>query len=212
MKSGRPRASRPRFERAVGFALALLLAAPGCDQQPAAPVDGPRLVGGPGEAELVLPPRLEAAATAGAAGYRLVDRDGLDPAIVAAGTGWRYPWSDRQAPFAVIADLDGDGRDDVALLQKDAGGGRAVVVLDTRPVPAAHELHRWTNAALGESTTTRFYLVGYPAGRHVVPDLDGSGERTLQLPHGGVTLAYHGQAATTFHHANGRFERVTTGD
>jgi hypothetical protein len=207
------------------IALALLLAA-GCAQReeaeaPAGKVSaeiadqGPRLVGQPPTVQIELPPRMTLALADENAGYTtLTPHDFVAEIVPGTAGGWSYPYDDRQAPFAAIADYDGDGRSDVALLQRSNTGGRAAVVLDAQPAPRVVTLRAWTNAATGESDKSGFYLTRFPAGRFKVPDYGGSGDtsQVAELAHEGIQVSAYGKASTTYYWSDGQFRSVTTGD
>jgi hypothetical protein len=176
---------------------------------------GPRLVGQPPTVQIELPPRMTLALADENAGYTtLTPQDFVAEIVPGTAGGWSYPYDDRQAPFAAIADFDGDGRSDVALLQRSNLGGRAAVVLDAQPAPRVVELRAWTNAATGESGKTGFYLTRFPAGRFKVPDYGGSGDtsQVADLAYEGIQVSAYGKAATTYYWTDGQFRSVTTGD
>lgn len=209
------------FDRLASAAV-LLAALTGCraaEEAPAAAeppaLTTPRLDGMPPDVQVALPARFARALASNYGSFAAISPGDLDSAITRDAGGWSYPWDARQSPVAVLADFDGDGRDDVALLQRSSGGGRAVAVLDTRPAPTVHVFHEWTRSALGETGPTAFYLVRYPAGRHEVPDFDGTGAgtaSTVDLPNEGITVSYYGKAATTHYFKDGRFQKMTTAD
>jgi hypothetical protein len=209
-----------------------MVIAPGCarrEEKPANPSargkvsaeiadQGPRLVGQPPTVQIELPPRMTTAiADVGPEGFATLSPFDFVKEIVpgdTTGGGWRYPYDGRQAPFALVADFDGDGRDDVALLQRSNEGGRVAVVLDPRPAPRVFILRAWTNAATGETAKTGFYLTRFPAGRFKVPDYGGSGDtsQVAELAHEGIQVSNYGKAATTYYWSDGQFRSVTTGD
>ena len=174
----------------------------------------PSLTGAPPDVRIELPPRFGEALAADGSGFSTLGPTDSGPEIL-GGTGrWSYPWTAREAPFAVIADFDGNGSKDVALLQRSEGEGRAVVVLDVPPRPRAVELRRWSRADAGESgPLTSFYLRLHRAGLMRVPDFGGSGaDTTVTLPREGIEVVAWGKAAKTYWYSNGRFESVTTAD
>jgi hypothetical protein len=179
---------------------------------------GPRLVGQPPTVQIDLPPRMTAALAADVKSFTTLTPFDFAAEIVPGTSGWSYPYDSLQAPFAVIADFDGDGRDDVALLQHNARGGRAAVVLDTAPAPRVLVLRSWVWNVLENSRSDpgpeRFYLTRFPAGRFRVPDFGGSGDtsQVADLAHEGVELAYFGKSATTYYWSDGAFRSVTTSD
>ena len=204
---------------------ALVLLAPGCapksdrpgttrDTTAATPSDtAPPTIEG---TRVVLPPRFEQALAAGeGAAYKMVALSELDPGITdSTKSGWAYPWAADQVPNAALADFDGDGTTDVALLQKSSDGGRAVAVLDGTP-PRVVAIHDWLNYAVGPGATIGFYLTRRPAGPMPLPDFTGDRggrDSLVVLPHDGVTVAYFGKAATTYYFEGSRFQGFTTSD
>jgi hypothetical protein len=91
-----------------------------------------------------------------------------------------------EAPFAVVADLDGDRRLDVMLLER-AGRGKARLVAITDPAGQPH-----AEVLASDLAAHREYGMAYVRLRHVAPGpfvlRDQDGTRTLQLPHGGVLV------------------------
>lgn len=179
---------------------------------------GPRLVGQPPNVALELPPRMTQALADEHTEFRTLTPPEFLDDIVPGKSGWSYPYDSRQAPFAVIADFDGDGRMDVALLQQNVRGGRAAVVLDRTPAPRVLVLRTWVWDVLPNTRSDpgpfRFYLTRFPAGRFRVPDFGGSGDtsQVADLAHEGVELSYFGKAATTYYWSDGAFRSVTTSD
>ena len=174
----------------------------------------PNLEGTPPEVRLVVPARFEGALVAQGGSFVTLTPGDFMPQIIAETGGWSYPWSDREAPSAVIADFDGNGSRDVALLQRSGTEGRAVAVLDVPPRPRVVELRRWSRADAGESgPRTSFYLRLHPAGTMRVPDFGGSGaDTTVTLAHDGVEVVAFAQAARTYWYSNGDFMSITTAD
>jgi hypothetical protein len=216
-----------------GTAAILALALAGCAPEPegdtvpapgatdptpgAGGADAPALDGSAPDVRLVLPARFEQALAADGAGFTAFGPADVHPEIVRGTGGWSYPWNDRQAPWAVVGDFDGDGRRDAALLQRSSDAIRAVAVLDTPAAPTVHELQRAAFGALGKGAgePSEFYLTLHPAGPRSVPDFGGERggrDSTVTLPNEGITVAYFGKAAATHYHAGGRFHRLTTAD
>lgn len=174
----------------------------------------PALSGTPPEVRLVVPPRFDEALAAGTGGFATLASSDFGPEILGGTGGWSYPWSWLEAPFAVLADFDGNGKRDVALLQRSANEGRAVTVLDVSPRPRVLELRRWNRADAGDNgALSPFYLRLRPAGPMRVPDLAGAGaDTTVTLRHEGVEVVAYGQAARTYWYSNGDFVSLTTAD
>ena len=176
---------------------------------------GPRLVGTATDVTVELPARFEEVLADSVGNFATVTSGELSPGILGGpgGGGFRYPWSERQAPFAVIADFDGNGANDVVLLQRSPEMGRVVAVLDVPPRPRVIELRRWARADAGEGgPMTSFYLMLQPAGAMHAPDFGSGVDTTITLRREGVVVAYFGQAARTFWYEDGRFESRTTAD
>ena len=174
----------------------------------------PRFEGTPPEVSLVVPARFDEALAADRAFVTLTGRD-FGPEILGGSGGFAYPWSAREAPFAVIADFDGNGARDVALLQRSDKEGRAVVVLDVPPRPRVVHLRRWARSAAGDTgELSAFYLRLHPAGTIRVPDFGGSGagDSTVTLVHEGIEVVAYGQAARTYWYDNGDFASIGTAD
>jgi len=173
----------------------------------------PSLEGTPPIVRLVLPARFEEALSAEASFSTLTSTD-FGPEILQGTGGFTYPWSGNEAPFGVIADFDGDGRRDVAVLQRSATHGRAAVVLDTQPRPRVVELRRWSRADVGETRAlSPFYLRLHPKGTMRVPDFGGTGaDTTVTVVHEGIEVVAYGQAARTYWYSNGNFTSLTTAD
>jgi hypothetical protein len=204
------------------LALALLLAA-GCGkaEPPRGKVSaeiadqGPRLVGNPPTVQIELPPRMTQALAAGDSGYATLGPfdfvSSISPGDATDGA-WRYSYNGREAPFAVIADFDGNGRDDVALLQRSPEGGRVVVVFDDS-APRVAIAKSWLRMTAGDTGKSGFYLSLFREGPYRVPDFGGAGvETTVTLAHEGIEVSNFGKTATTYYWTGERFESVTTGD
>lgn len=216
------------------LAASLLLVSAGCSRSEEAPPVGagadadstpvsvpepritepPNLEGTPPEVRLVVPPRFEDALAEEGAGFDTLRPNEFGPEILGGAGGWSFPWSERVSPFAVIADFDGDGRRDVAVLQRSPTQGRAAVVLDAESGPRVAELRRWSRAVAGDAgAQSVFYLRLHPAGTMRVPDFGGTGaDSTVTLAHEGIEVVAYGQAARTYWYDNGRFTSLTTAD
>jgi hypothetical protein len=173
----------------------------------------PSLEGTPPDVRLVLPARFEEALAAEGS-FTTLTRTDFGPEILSGTGGFTYPWSAREAPFAVTADFDGDGRLDVAVLQRSTTHGRAAVVLDAEPQPRVAELRRWARSDAGDTgALSPFYLQLHPAGTMRMPDFGGTGsDTTVTLAHTGIEVVAYGQAARTYWYENGRFTSLTTAD
>ena len=165
---------------------------------------GPRLVGNAPTVQIELPPRMTQALAAGDSGYATLTPCDFVSEIVpgdATDGAWRYSYNAREAPFAVIADFDGDGSDDVALLQHSLDAGRVVVA------------KAWERTTAGDTGKSGFYLSLFRAGPYRVPDFGGSGiDTTVTLAHEGIQVSNYGKAATTYYWTGDKFASVATGD
>jgi len=177
---------------------------------------GPRLVGNPPTVQIELPPRMTRELAAEDTSfktltpfefvYEIVRTDPVDGA-------WRYSYNGRESPFAVIADFDGDGNDDVALLQRSQTKGRVVAVLDRGDEPRVVLVKEWERVTSGDVGKSGFYLSLFRAGPYHVPDFGGSGiDTTVTLAHEGIQVSNYGKAATTYYWTDERFASVVTGD
>ena len=178
---------------------------------------GPRLVGNPPTVQIELPPRMTLALAHKDMSFSTLTPfefvHDISPGSSVEG-GWHYDYDGRQAPFAVIDDFDGDGKDDVALLQRSKERGRVVVVFDRDPSPEVGTVKEWSRMTGGDAGKSGFYLSRFPAGPYKVPDFGGSGDtsRTVTLPHEGIEVSNYGKTATTYWWNGETFESVTTGD
>jgi hypothetical protein len=178
---------------------------------------GPRLVGNPPTVQVELPPRMTLALAEGDTSFTTLTPfdfvHEISPGSSVKGT-WHYDYDGRQAPFAVIADFDGDGRDDVALLQRSASTGRVVVVFDRTDGPKVANAREWSRVTSGDVGKSGFYLSRFPGGPHKVPDFGGSGDtaRTVTLAHEGIEISNYGKTATTYWWTGDKFDHVTTAD
>lgn len=130
----------------------------------------------------------------------------------------RYPFTARQAPFAVIADLNGDGREDLVVEGRDAKsqlllavlsmpGGLGVKTLEKGPRrdPASQTYE------VGNGQTQRglwVYLKRIPPGTLE----SGYEDEPLNLRHAAVERIYFMKAAVVLYYADGRFREYVTGD
>jgi hypothetical protein len=179
---------------------------------------GPRLVGEPPTVQIELPPRMTLALSQDDTSFTTLTPFDFVPGIVPQPGdekgAWRYPHDERQAPFALVADFDGDGRDDVALLQRSGSAGRVVVVFDRAEGPRVATVKEWSRMTAGDTGKSGFYVSRFPAGAFKVPDFGGSGDtaRTVVLEHEGIEISNYGKTATTYWWTGEKFDSVTTGD
>ena len=175
---------------------------------------GPALTGTPPQATVLLPPSFSEALDAGGGSFVTVAPNEFSPMIVGGHGEGAARWGEREAPFAVLADFDGNGRRDAVLLQRSPDEGRVVAVLNDLPKPRVVELRRWARTDAGDAAPlTGFYLRLHPAGTLRVPDLGGGGgDTTVTLTHEGVEVVAYGQAARTYWYADGDFTSLTTAD
>ena len=182
---------------------------------PAEVVDaGPSLTGTPPQVQALLPGSFTQALNAGGGSFVTVAPNEFSPMIVGGHGEGAARWGEREAPFAVLADFDGDGRRDAVLLQRSPDEGRVVAVLNDLPKPRVVELRRWARTDAGDAPPlTGFYLRLHPAGMLRVPDFGGGGgDTTVTLNHEGVEVVAYGQAARTYWYADGDFTSLTTAD
>ena len=178
---------------------------------------GPRLVGNPPTVQVELPPRMTKELLATDPSFTTLTPFDFVKSIVPGDAGegsWHYSYNGREAPFAVIADFDGDGNDDVALLQRSQAKGRVVAILDRGDEPRVVLVKEWDRMTAGDAGKSGFYLSLFRAGPYKVPDFGGSGDtsKTVMLAHEGIEVSNYGKAATTYYWTDEHFESVTTGD
>ena len=204
-------------ERVVKVAAlcAVLLLAPGCARSDAPKANerrgklspevvdaGPRLVGNPPTVQIELPQRMTATLAAADSGFvTLGPFDFVKD--VASGSrsdgAWRYSYDGHQAPFALIADFDGDRHDDVALLQRSPEAGRVVVLFDRSDGVRAEIVKAWNRASADDLGKSAFYLT---ISNRLI---SSTGERL-------ITLGNYGKTATTYSWSDLGFESVPLGD
>lgn len=100
-----------------------------------------------------------------------VDPSPLDPADP---FGWAQDLLAAQPPSAVVADLDGDGADDVVLDQRMPGDVAKLYVLRGVPMPAGHTNPLAQSVTMDNPAAARSHLGGARA-----VDLDGDGRAEL---------------------------------
>jgi len=178
---------------------------------------GPRLVGNPPTVQIELPPRMTAALATSDTSFATLTPFDFVYEVSPGSTidsAWHYTYDGHQAPFAVIADFDGDGRDDAALLQRSGSTGRVVVIFDRTDGARVATVRDWSRVTSGDVGKSGFYLSRFPAGPYKVPDFGGSGDtaRTVVLEHEGIQISNYGKTATTYWWTGKKFQSVTTAD
>jgi hypothetical protein len=180
-----------------------------------APTTPPLFEGTAPAVTLVLPERFDTALHDDDSTMVTLPHSAFGPEILGGAGGWSYPFTPREAPFGVIADFDGNGTRDVALLQRADDEARAIVVLDVPPRPRVLTLRKWKRAEAGEpGPLSGFYLRLHPAGTIDVPDFGASGraDSVVTLPREGVQVVAWGKAARTYWYSNGDFVSLQTAD
>jgi hypothetical protein len=178
---------------------------------------GPRLVGNPPTVQIELPPRMTQVLAEDDTSYSTLSPFDFVSDIVNADTtggAWAYEYDGRQAPFPLIADFDGDGRDDVALLQRSPARGRVIAVFDVIDAPRLVFVTSWDRMRSGDAGKSGYYLSRFRAGPYKVPDFAGSGDTTstVTIAHESIEVSNYGKTATTYYWTGENFESVTTGD
>src|SRR5688572_5830314 len=100
--------------------LSFFVGVTGCRAKSEAPAEsavedpgvGPALAGTPPQVQLLLPSRFEEALAAAGGNFVTVAPAEFGPGIVGGPVGGAARWSEREAPFAVLADFDGNGAQD----------------------------------------------------------------------------------------------------
>jgi hypothetical protein len=163
--------------------------------------------------EVPIPDRLARALKASAPGFQTFVWADFDTAITNPDVGWNPPFDSTRSPSTVIADLDGDGHPDVAVLQRSAGERRFAVVLDREPTPQVVELERWPDSPESRHAPLQEFLMRADAGPIELPNWDtGDPDTTIQVPHGGVEYVIWEKASELYYYENGKFKSVTTSD
>ena len=163
--------------------------------------------------DVVIPARLASALEASGPNFRTFRCAEFDTAITTPDVGWSVPFDSMQSPSTVLADFDGDGRMDVAVLQHSKNEIRFVVTLDRNPIPEVLELERWPHSVTERPEPLQQFLTRTAAGPIDIPNWDtGERDTTLQLAHGGVAIGVWEKASDLYYFTNGHFHSVTTSD
>ena len=165
---------------------------------------GPRIVGTGAERRLHLPPRLLDVLHAQQPGFETMRRADLAP-----DSRDGFPGADesRIAPFAVIADFDGDRRPDVAMLGRDREHRRIVVILDRAAGPRVHAMAE-DYGAEPDSLGVHQYLGLNGPGDTFFEDEAG---HHIHLRNAAVLVESEG-ASEIWYYVNGRFLHAAIGD
>jgi hypothetical protein len=123
--------------------------------------------------------------------------------------GFRYEFNERQSPYAVLADFDGNGWRDAALYGVSGDSVHLVAVLDDSAAARVDRIESWPSGFQERGKLDTFlWYVG--AGRLSVPWDDPDSTVTLSRP--GIVLVYFEKAAITHYFSDGRWQSIVTGD
>ena len=115
-----------------------------------------------------------------------------------------YKFSDREAPFAVIADFNGDGTPDVAI---DGHTKTKAVVIAVVSTPGGYRVIEVAHGPGGVPKIDYVDLVRAP--HHFIGAFEG---HPLDLRHDAFEVVWYEKASTLFYWRRGRFVRYITGD
>lgn len=171
---------------------------------------GPRFVGRAGASHLWLPPHLLATLRVVDSAFAPYEDAEYRPDLL----GW-YPADAHARPYAVIADFNGDGRQDVVLdgqspshirrivLLSGHSGFRALLLID-EPRDARAQL---VSPAAGQRTVYLSYVA--PGRIDSSPELEDS---ALVLRHPAFEVGYWEQAGVLYYWDGRKFAEYVTGD
>jgi hypothetical protein len=184
----------------------LVLVLAGCSKGP----DEPHFFRAEGGRRLHLPSRMRLALHEFDREFRVLERKDFAREIVEPQPGWRYPFDEHQEPWAVLADFDGDGDRDAALLGSSGKTLKLLVVWADSSEPQAASLRERAWDSRVERRHLDEFLQHRPAGP--VPWAGGDEDTTFTIPHDGVELVYFEKAAVTRYYDGDVWREIVTGD
>jgi hypothetical protein len=194
------------FQRTLVFCAVLILVAPSCRKE--VPVSLPRIVGSGLATRLDLPPAMQSALDEHN-GFMTGDRHVMRmsefaPAVLAA-LHEESPVG--EAPFAVVLDLDGDAREDVALIERDFLGMKFVLIRSPSGVPVVEDLQT-TIGSDRENGLTSLRLRRRRAGPFLAHDSIGKQYR-LMLDHDGVIQEQNERDRSLYYWSGGAIHEIS---
>lgn len=119
-----------------------------------------------------------------------------------------YPYSDRNLPFAVLGDFNGDGKQDAVLHGHNKSAGMVVCLLSLSDTFQVVIVERWEVENWTYSSHSENYLA-YVGPRLIRSSFE---DEPLDLKNDAFVIGYFEKAATLYYFMDGRFHQYTTAD